>query len=176
MKKTHLREQLQTIKNNYALVQVSIVLIAQPDSLKAIKDTLDKFKDHPEVAALGYITYVFESDDLLKLATSSLRGTVLRNCVKEMFELLKLFGEEHGQADVIRAAPWYQVLRILRNCLSHDMRFHFNRYDLTQLPVAWSDLRIDESFQGKPVPDQLSRAKTMELMDDVIRYVEQHVD
>lgn len=102
---------------------------------------------------------------------------MLRNCLKEAFEIVKAHGEATGQADIIRAAPWYRFLRIVRNCLSHDMRLRFNAYDLKQLPVSWSGLTIDASMQDQPLQmrDFLSRPKAVELIDAVIEYVEQHV-
>lgn len=177
MDKARLRGQLQTIKNNFALVQLSIALAAQPDALQVFERTLEVVKDHREAESFAYIRYVFGSDELLKHATNQFRQSVLRNCLKETFELVKLYGEQHGQADVIRAAPWYRFLRIVRNCLSHDMRLHFEKYDLQQLPVSWSGLTIAVSMQDQPLPtrDFLSRQKAVELIDDVIRYVEQHV-
>jgi len=176
--KKYLRGQLQTIKNNFAFVQLSVALIAQPNALEIFDDTLDTVKNHPETDSFSYIRYVFGSEELLKQSTNQFRQSVLRNCLKEAFELMKLYGEEHGQAEVIRGAPWYGFLRITRNCLSHDMRLRFNKYDLKQLPVSWSGLTIDASMQNQPLPMHgfLTRQKAVELIDDVIRYVEQYVD
>lgn len=177
MDKHHLRGQLQTIKNNYALVQLSIGLIAQPDALQTFEKTLEVVKHDPEVETFAYIRYVFDNDELLKHATGQFRQSVMRNCLKEMFELVKAYGEVHGHADVIRRAPWYGFLRVVRNCLSHDLRLHFNPYDLKQLPVSWAGLTIDASIQDQPlaVRDFLSRQRVVALMDDVIKYVEDHV-
>lgn len=177
MDKPHLRGQLQTVKNNFAMVQLSVALMVQPDALQIFEETLEVVKGHPETDSFAYIRYIYETDDLLKLATGQFRNAVLRNCLKEMFEIVKLYGETHGQADVVRAAPWYRFLRIVRNCLSHDMRLHFNEHDLKQLPVTWSGLTIETSMQDQPLAmrDFLSRPKAVELIDDVIVYVDQHV-
>lgn len=50
------------------------------------------------------------------------------------------------------------------------------RNELKQPPVSW-ELTIDASMQGQPlaVGDFLSRAEVVELMDDVIVYVGEHV-
>jgi hypothetical protein len=52
----------------------------------------------------------------------------------------------------------------------------FTEYDLKQLPVSWSGLTIERSMNNKPLPMRgfLSRPKAVELMDDVIKYVELH--
>lgn len=177
MDKAHLRGRLQTIKNNFALVQLSVALMAQPDALEIFEQTLEVVKDHPETKDFAYIRYVYGNDDLLKLATGQFRNSVLRNCLKEMFESVKDYGASHGQASVIQAAPWYRFLRMIRNSLSHDMRFHFKEYDLKQLPVSWSGLTIDASMQDQflQMRDFLSRQKAVQLIDEVIDYVEKHV-
>ena len=144
--------RVQTIKNNYALAQAGIALLALPDARARLQDVFSLLKEHPETQVIGYIDYVFEDSDLLKLATGQFRNAVLRNCMKELFEQVKLYGRETNQRQVIEAAPWYQFLRIARNCLSHDMKLRFRRYDLKQLPISWSGLTIDASMQDKELP------------------------
>jgi hypothetical protein len=174
MTKALLRGQLQTIKNNFSLTQLGIALMAQPDALERFNDAVATLQDHPEVSSFEYIRYVYGSDDLLKSATAQLRNSVLRNCLKETFELVLAYGKATNQEAAIKAAPWFPFLRIVRNCLSHDMQLHFNAHALKQLPVTWSGLTIDQTMQNSPLPakDFLSRAKALELMNEVITYVE----
>ena len=177
MDKALLCGTLQTFKNNYALVQAGIALMDAPDALERIEKTFAHVKGHPEASTFLYIGYVFKTDELLKHATQELRNSVIRNCLKETFELVKSYGKETQQADVIRAAPWYQFLRIVRNSLSHDLRIDFRESDLKHLPVTWSGLTLDRSMQNSPLQSSgfLWRAKSLELIDAVIEYVEQHV-
>ncbi len=177
MTKTHLRGQLQTIKNNYALSQVGIALIAQPDALERFESTINTLRPHPEISSLEYIRYVFETGNSLKHATGEMRNSVLRNCLKEMFEIILAYGKTTSQEAILKAAPWYQFLRMVRNCISHDMTLRFNAHDLKQLPVTWSGLTIDTTMQNGPLQATgfLSRAKTLELMDEVIGYVDASV-
>jgi len=177
MDKVLLRGQLQTIKNNFALVQLGIALMAQPDALERFEASMEALGSHPEKGAIEYIKYVFDTEDLLKHATRELRSSVLRNCLKESFELVTNYGQAANQAHTVKAAPWYQFLRIVRNCLSHDMQIHFNAHDLKQLPVTWSGLTIERSMQDTWLQskDFLSRAKALQLMDEVISYIEQSV-
>jgi hypothetical protein len=173
--KVALRGQLQTIKNNYALAQFGIALMAEEGAVNRFKAALEMLSGNPELATFSYITYVFENDQLLRHATQQFRGSVMRNCLKETFELVKLYGEETNQSTVVAQADWYQFLRIVRNCLSHDMRLQFRKNDLKRLPVMWSDITIDSSMQGEPLPDALTRSRTTELMDSVIHHMEKHV-
>ena len=145
MDKVLLRGQLQTIKNNFALVQAGIGLLSLPDASKLVKTVFDAVQDEPEIDAIEYIQYVFKNDELLKHATNQLRNSVLRNCLKEAYELMNQYGNETGQTTIIKAAPWYQFLRMIRNCLSHDMKLKFRKTDIKHLPVTWGGLTIDKS-------------------------------
>ncbi len=177
MDKALLRGQLQTVKNNFALIQAGIALLAQTDALERFDSTFAIVKDHPEASSFGYIRYVLESDDLLMHATKELRNAVLRNCLKETFELVKVYGDATDQAACFKQAPWYQFLRIVRNCLSHDMQIRFTTSDLNFLPVTWSGMTLERSMHNGPLPmkDFLSRPKALELIDSVIEYVDRHV-
>jgi hypothetical protein len=176
MRKEILRGQLQTIKNNYALVQAGIMFLAQPDAAEKFDEYYSIIADHPE-GQFGYIKYVFQSDDLLKLATNQLRKAVLRSCVKEMFEILKSGCETEDQKQSLMNAPWYQFLRMIRNSLSHDFYLRFNTYDKTRLPVTWAGLTLTQDMDGAELPMQgfFTRAKVQDLIDDVIRYVELNI-
>lgn len=175
--KGHLRGQLQTIKNNNALVQLAGALATEPDAPERFEKSVASLGEHPEIKTFAYITYVFDRDDLLKHAISQFRNSVLRNCLKETFELVKAYGKCTNQDEMLRTAEWYPFLRIVRNCLSHDFMLRFRKHDLKQLPVTWAGLTIDGSMNNQPLPMNgfLSRPKVIELLDDVIEYVESNV-
>ena len=171
--KAHILDRMQTIKNNYALAQAGIALLALPDARARLDEVFSLLKDHPETNAIRYIDYIFEDDDLLKWATGQFRNAILRNSMKELFEQVKLYGRETNQMHVIEAAPWYEFLRIVRNFLSHDMKLQFRSNDLKQLPISWSGLTIDPSMQNTYLPMRgfLSREKALELVDAVADYI-----
>ena len=127
MSKKKVCEQLQTIKNNYALVQAGIMFLVQPDVREKFDEYFAIIENHSE-AQFGYIRYVFENDELLALATNQLRKSVLRNCMKEMFEITRLYGKNTNQSKLLEVAPWYQFLRMIRNSLSHDFYLGYNSY------------------------------------------------
>lgn len=174
MDKTVIRGRVQTIKNNYALAQGGIAMLALPDARARLDEVFSLLREHPETQRIRYIDYVFEDDDLLKFATRQFRNATLRSCMRELFEQVKLFGIETNQMQIIKAAPWYQFLRIVRNCLSHDMKLQFGKYDLKHLPTSWSGLTIDASMHNVELQMHgfLGREKALELVDAVIEYVE----
>lgn len=174
--KVTLRGQLQTVKNNYALAQFGIALMAEEGALDRFKAIVEMLDGHTELNSITYITYLFESDALVKHATQQFRGSVLRNCLKEMFELVKTYGEKTKQTQAVEKAEWYQFLRMIRNCLSHDMLLDFRPGDLKRLPVKWAGITIDASMQGQALPPTLTRSKSFDLIESVITYAENHVD
>lgn len=177
MNKAEFRGSLQTIKNNYALVQTGIMFLAQPDAATKFDEYSAPFAEHVEGKQFLYIRYVLVNDDLLTLSTNELRKSVLRNCVKEMFEILKFYGTETDQMSLMRTAPWYQFLRMTRNSLSHDFFLRFNEHDLKKLPVSWSGLTLSASMNNSefPMAGFLTRMKALELMDEIIAYIEFNV-
>ena len=148
--------------------------MAYPDARARLSEVFSLLEKHPETNVIRYIDYVFEETDLLKFATEEFRNAVLRNCMKELFEQVKLYGNETNQMHLIEGAPWYRFLRIVRNCLSHDMKLQFRSYDLKQLPITWSDLTINASMHNCQLPMRgfLSREKALELFDAAIDYLE----
>ena len=99
-----LRGLLQTIKNNYALVQAGIMFLIQPDAPEKFDEYYSVIDENPE-AQFGYIKYIYQNDELLKHATNELRKAVLRSCIKELFEVLKSECETEEQKKALRIAP-----------------------------------------------------------------------
>jgi hypothetical protein len=178
MDKEKLLGTLQTVKNNYALVQAGIMFLAQPDAATKFDEYSAPFAEHREGKQFLYIRYVLENDELLALSTNQLRKSILRNCIKEMYEVVKSYGSHTGQMTQMRAAPWYQFLRMIRNCVSHDFFLRFNKHDLELLPLTWSGLTLCASMNNSELPMAgfLTRLKILELMDEVIGYMKTNVN
>ena len=73
----------------------------------------------------------------------------LRNFTTEMFEKVKTHSEASGHSSEHKSQNWYQYARMVRNALTHDQHWHFNRYDRSLLPVRWLEKTIEESMDGK---------------------------
>lgn len=177
MNKALLLEQLQTVKNNFALTQVGILFMADSDAATQLHTSLKKIENHPETNTFNYITYIFESNDLLKRSIKDFQNASLRNSLKESFELVTYYCNETKQTHALVNAPWYQFLRLVRNCLSHNFQLEFKKKDRAHLPVTWSNLTITETMENSALPMQnfLSRIKAIELIDDVINYTKNNI-
>jgi hypothetical protein len=119
------------------------------------------------------ILALLNNRDILKPAFEQLYNTVHRSALKELFEITKTYCKETNQKKMLTLQPWYQFWRILRNCFSHDFRFHFNDYDRKQLPLSWADVTLDFSLEGKPLTQgTFPREKLLAFLDEIQRFVE----
>lgn len=73
----------------------------------------------------------------------------IRALIKESFELIKNYSDETKQDSKFKAEAWYQFARMIRNCLSHNFKFEFNKYDKRILPVSLKSRTIDATMDGK---------------------------
>ena len=181
MPPTTVKEQvlgyLRTIKNNYALTQAGILLLAAEDAPEKFEEYYAHISNHPEAQGFEYIRYVFKDYELLKHSTNELRKSVLRNCLKETFEMLKVVLASDEEKKILRKAPWYRFLRMVRNSLSHDFKFRFRDSDKKKLPVSWSNLTITVEMENEflPMADFLTKAKVQMLLDEVSEYIKENI-
>jgi len=168
---------LQTFKNNYALTQAGILLLAAEDAPEKFEKYFAYISHNPESKSFEYIRYVFKDYELLKHSTNELRKSVLRNCLKETFEMLKVELATSEEKQLLLKAPWYKFLRMVRNSLSHDLKFHFRDYDKKKLPVSWLDLTITIEMENEilPMADFLTRSKVLQLLDEIYVYMKENL-
>jgi hypothetical protein len=145
--KKELMSQLENAKNNYILGFAAISLFSNEESLPILE------KSH---AAFGKYTVQFKQVKNLLSNPSDRDITIkefltsqIRALIKESFELIKDYCDDTNQSASFKAETWYQFARMIRNCLSHNFRFEFNKYDKTLLPISWKDRTIELSMDGQ---------------------------
>jgi hypothetical protein len=74
------------------------------------------------------------------------------------FEILKDYCEDYDKSNSTRsllkemkATPWYEFVRLIRNALSHNFHFHFGDYDKTMMPITWNLITISQEMDGKSI-------------------------
>jgi len=139
--------QLENAKNNYILGLAAISLFSNEKVYPVLEESQAKF---------GTYTIEFKQvKNLLikpadrKIAVKEFITSQIRALIKESFELIKNYSDETNQDSKFKLEPWYQFARIIRNCLSHNFKFEFRKYDKTLLPVTWKSRTIDTSMDGK---------------------------
>lgn len=147
--KTELVRQLENAKNNYILGLAAISLFSNEKIFPVLAESHAKF---------GTYTVDFEQvENLLMIpanrdfAVKEFLTSQIRALIKESFEVIKDYCEGTNQSSTLNAEVWYQYARMIRNCLSHNFRFEFNRYDKRILPVSWKGKIIDISMDGQPL-------------------------
>jgi len=147
MTKKELIGQLENAKNNYILGMAAISLFSNEKVYPILEKSEAKF---------GTYTIGFEQvKNLLinptdrAIAVQEFLTSHIRAVIKESFELIKKYCDSTNQDSKFKAEPWYHFARMIRNCLSHNYRFEFNKYDKTLLPVIWRSRTIDASMNGR---------------------------
>jgi hypothetical protein len=146
MVKQELLSQLENAKNNYILGLAALSLFAS----KEIYPILEKYN-----CSFGSYSLKFDQvNNLLRnpsdrdIAAKEFMKMLLRALIKETFELIKNYCDSSNQISVLTAQLFYQFARMIRNCLSHNFIFLFNRYDRTLLPVNWKGKNITSAMDG----------------------------
>lgn len=132
---------LEVHANNLRLANVLRVLARGGDLkssfLEVVGSTpLSSF--HPVVSLLGDAPRLVHSADLLYLA-------IVRAAVTECLDLTREYCKGTGQTAKLKAQPWFQTLRIIRNAFNHNFRLEFSADDRKLLPVQWRSIAISEA-------------------------------
>lgn len=172
MTKTDLLGVYRTKLNHIQLTYASLILWSYPDTPGYFEDLYGRMKDIPRPFP-GVVDLVHD-DVSMRIACEELYESAHRAALKELFPLTKLYCHETQQLDKLKAQPWFQLWRILRNCFSHDMVFNFSKDEKALLPVSWSGVTIDLSMNGRPLTNgQCSREKLRELLEAANSFVTQ---
>jgi hypothetical protein len=105
-------------------------------------------------------------------ACNEFQLALLRMVLKETFEVVREFAEDHSLMPALRAQPWYHTARILRNCVSHNCKFYFGSHDERQLPLEWSGLKITAEMNGEDLTtEQCGPAFVKELVNEIEKFI-----
>ena len=163
MTKKELTSQLTNAKNNYVLGLTAISLFCNDQVYPILEQSRATF-------GAGYTLDFKQVKNLLTnhadrdIAVKEFLKSQIRALIKESFELVKDYCTQTSQNAAFRAQPWYHFARIIRNCLSHNFRIQFSRYDKSLLPLTWNGRTINASMDGQDLPlEFLSYAGSWEL-------------
>lgn len=146
MPKAALVSQLENAKNNYVLGLAAISLFGSPDAYPILERNHATFGQY--TVPFAQVAQLFAKENDRNIAIREFLTSQIRALIKESFELIKDYCEDTGQSAVFKAEPWYQFARMIRNCLSHNFKFEFNKYDKSLLPVSWGPRTIDLGMDG----------------------------
>ena len=135
--------------------------------------------------ALTFGEYTVEFDQLVKLlenvndreiALNEFAKMLMRTLLKESFEHIKDYCEETEQYAAFKSEHWYEFGRLIRNFLSHNCIFEFNKYDRERLPVSWKDRTITIEMNKQTLDkDFFGYVQTWELFKEFQDFVEKRL-
>jgi|GEM_PF-946510 len=179
MTKDHLLGMYRTKLNHIKLTYASLVIWSYPDMPRVFKELHQEIlnSDSRGISSLFPDIERFIDDEAsLKIATEELYSSAHRAAVKELLPITKYYCNSTGQLAKLKAQPWFQFWRILRNCWSHDMKFNFNPDEKSKLPVVWSGVTIDISMNGRELKHgDCSYEKIRELIEVAQKFVQNEI-
>lgn len=95
-----------------------------------------------------------------------------RALIKESYEVTLGYAKQKGLMEPLRNQPWYQFVRVIRNCLSHDFHFRFKDHTRSLLPVSWCNKEITAAMEDTDLPeDFLDPYTTWALFLEMVQFV-----
>lgn len=147
--KVELLSQLENVKNNYIIGLASVSVLSESFAVNHLRQSHCTFGayvvDFRQVAAL------LESRPDREMALKEFTTMLIRGLLKESFETVRAYAKSNRQSAKLRAQPWFQFFRLIRNCVSHNFHFEFSDDDMKLLPVSWRGVTIAKNLHGKPL-------------------------
>jgi len=82
----------------------------------------------------------------------------LHALIRAPFELLRDYCEDFDKAvptlhlqNDLKNTAWYYFTKLIRNAISHNFRFEFNKQDKWRLPVTWNGITITPNMDGEAI-------------------------
>ena len=174
MTKVELLGICRTAINRIHLAYASLVLWAYPDT----PDFFDQlYGEMPEEVKLHTGVTEFVHDAVaMRIALEELYNLAYRAALNDVLAIVKSYCYSTGQLDKLKAQPWFNFWRVLRNYFSHDMKFNFNPAERALLPILWSGVTIELAMNGNTLTHgQCSRGKMLELLEAAQEFVRRDV-
>ncbi len=171
MHKEELITSLEYVGNSCILGLAAVSLFKEQEIQKLLEESDLEIGDY--TVDLKQVSQQLKADKRGR-AISEYIKMLFRVLIKESFELVKSYCKDSNQTSLIKAETWYQFARIIRNCLSHDFRFVFNKHDKNILPVSWKCHTISIDMDGQYLDLKfLSWQAAIELIDDLRAFVKE---
>jgi hypothetical protein len=147
--KAELLSQLENAKNNYILGLAALSLFATPQVYPILEQQSATFG--PYTVQFRHVAGLLANIADRDIAVKEFLLMLVRALIKEPFELVKDHSAKTGQNAALKAESWYQFGRMIRNALSHNFTFEFNKYDKGLLPESWRTRTLTVAMDQQPL-------------------------
>lgn len=147
--KVELLSQLENVKNNYILGLASVSVLSESFAANHLRQSHCTFGAY--VVDFQQVAELLESRPDREIALKEFTTMLIRGLLKESFETVRAYAKSNRQSAKLKAQPWFQFFRLIRNCVSHNFHFEFTDDDVKLLPVSWRGVTIEKDMQSKPL-------------------------
>ncbi|MGI0008133.1 MAG: hypothetical protein ACRD92_00765 [Nitrosopumilaceae archaeon] len=142
-----LENQIHNAKALYVWGLASMVLLSHNDAPAVLRESHVDFGGRKQVfvGMADRLTDPKEKEEIL----SELHKVFLRFYIRESFELIKDYCRKTNQSDLLEIQPWYHFTRLIRNCMAHNFKWVFKKFDKSLLPITLRTLTIATDLEGK---------------------------
>ena len=147
--KVELLSQLENVKNNYILGLASVSVLSESFAVHHLRHSHCAFGAY--VVEFRQVAALLESKPDREMALKEFTTMLIRGLLKESFETVRAYAKSNQQGAKLKAQPWFQFFRLIRNCVSHNFHFEFTDDDKKLLPVSWHGITIDKNLDGQPL-------------------------
>jgi hypothetical protein len=74
-----------------------------------------------------------------------------RALIKESFETAKAYDDDSKPFYRLQSYQWFNFVRVIRNAISHDMHWQFNKADRRLLPIVWDGISITQDMESQDI-------------------------
>ncbi len=173
--KSELMNQLEHTKNNFILGLAAYSLFDTGRSYSLLETHMAAFG--PYTVTFDQVANLLRNKKDRTLALNEFAKMLLRTFIKEAFEHIKDYCEKTNQYPTFKSEPWYEFARLIRNYLSHNCRFEFNKYDKERLPVEWNGKLINVDMDKKTLDTSFfSYVEAWELYQEFENFVKKKLN
>jgi hypothetical protein len=168
--KQQLINQLEHTKNNYILGLAAFSMFDSGLTNQQLAHHAAAFGEY--TITFAQVVTLLQNPKDREIVLREFGKMLMRTLIKESFEHIKDYCEKTDQYIPFKAQSWYEFARMIRNFLSHNCKFEFNKYDKDRLPITWGKKAITIDLDNKS-PDIrfFSYVETWELFQEFTIFV-----
>lgn len=145
--KHELRNILGNLDQNLGLCSAAVALFGDLEALERLK--AKNLTVGPHTLAGATVVAMLLNPPARWQAIGEFVALFSRVAVRDGFEAIRVYCQASDQEALLRAQPWYQFARLLRNSLSHDNKIHYRPSDHRDLPATWNGCTLDVAQDGR---------------------------
>lgn len=168
--KEELVDQLYMLKGFYRLGMATSVLLTDKRSIEILKEGYVVINNKEKLTFEHIIKYLEDPQTKGDVIQQNI-NIYLRSILLNSFELLKEYCNENGKFNILQKQSWYEIIRIIRNGLGHDLTYDLSRYQEDIFPMQIREYKITKDMDGKPIKLDLVQGHNFSL--DMIQFVKQ---